>query len=224
MKKRAGTIIYIVMTIILVSTIVLLGLNLYNKKTLDKEVKYIKENKKNSSSTDSTSTYFEYKKVELAIKEYTSDYSEILDKINNIMNDKNLKNILSVSSIEKDGKELNNSITLVNNKEKELSEEIKKLYALNEKEEILKYIENKNTSKKYIDLYKEYMFNDDDLEKNKKSIDDLNNKYENILKTDLEVLNLLKNNASSWTISEGKIGFYSNDLMNTYNELIKKIK
>jgi hypothetical protein len=223
MKKRSGTIIYIVITIILVAAILLLGINLYNKKTLDKEVKNIKENKKNIN-TKSTSTYFEYKKVELAIKEYTNDYSEILNKINSIMNDESLKNVLSVSSIEKDGKELNNSIALVNNKEKELSEEIKKLYTLNEKKEILKYIENKNTSKKYIELYKEYMFNDEDLEKNKKSIDDLNNKYENILKTDLEVLNLLKNNASSWVISEGKIGFYSNDLMNSYNELIKKIK
>ena len=223
MKKRSGTIIYIVITIILVAAILLLGINLYNKKTLDKEVKNIKENKKNTN-TKSTSTYFEYKKVELAIKEYTNDYSEILNKINSIMNDESLKNVLSVSSIEKDGKELNNSIALVNNKEKELSEEIKKLYTLNEKKEILKYIENKNTSKKYIELYKEYMFNDEDLEKNKKSIDDLNNKYENILKTDLEVLNLLKNNASSWVISEGKIGFYSNDLMNSYNELIKKIK
>ena len=223
MKKRSGKIIYIVITIILVAAILLLGINLYNKKTLDKEVKNIKENKKNTN-TKSTSTYFEYKKVELAIKEYTNDYSEILNKINSIMNDESLKNVLSVSSIEKDGKELNNSIALVNNKEKELSEEIKKLYTLNEKKEILKYIENKNTSKKYIELYKEYMFNDEDLEKNKKSIDDLNNKYENILKTDLKVLNLLKNNASSWVISEGKIGFYSNDLMNSYNELIKKIK
>ena len=140
MKKRSGTIIYIVITIILVAAILLLGINLYNKKTLDKEVKNIKENKKNIN-TKSTSTYFEYKKVELAIKEYTNDYSEILNKINSIMNDESLKNVLSVSSIEKDGKELNNSIALVNNKEKELSEEIKKLYTLNEKKEILKYIE-----------------------------------------------------------------------------------
>lgn len=225
MKKRILNIGYIVITIVLIVLISLLGINYYNNKQLEKEVKKIKETDINNYKYDSkTTTYFEYKKVEVAIKEYMRDYSNYINKINSIINEENVKNVLSINNFEKDGKDFNNSISLINKKKKELEDATNKLYELNNENKILEYIEKKSVSKKYKDLYKKYMFNKEDLENNKEKIKQLNEKANNILDTDLQVLTLLKNNKDLWKIEEGKVGFYSNNLINQYNELVNKLK
>lgn len=225
MKKRIWNVGYIVITIVLIVLISLLGINYYNNKQLEKEVKKIKETDINNYKYDSkTTTYFEYKKVEVAIKEYMRDYSNYINKINSIINEENVKNVLSINNFEKDGKDFNNSISLINKKKKELEDTTNKLYELNNENKILEYIEKKSVSKKYKDLYKKYMFNKEDLENNKEKIKQLNEKANNILDTDLQVLTLLKNNKDLWKIEEGKVGFYSNNLINQYNELVNKLK
>jgi len=225
MKKNIYNIIYIVITIILITLIAIFGMNYYNSKQLENEVKKIKEIDINNYKYESkTITYFEYKKVEVAIKEYMRDYSNYIKKVNSIINEEKVKNVLSISNLEKDGKDFNKSIPLLNSKKKELEAATNKLYELNSEKKILEYIEQKNVSKKYQDLYKKYMFNKTDLEKNKEAIKELNEKANNILDTDLQVLDLLKNNKDSWKLEEGKIGFYSNNVINQYNELVNKLK
>lgn len=225
MKKNIYNIIYIVITIILITLIAIFGMNYYNSKQLENEVKKIKEIDINNYKYEpKTITYFEYKKVEVAIKEYMRDYSNYIKKVNSIINEEKVKNVLSISNLEKDGKDFNKSIPLLNSKKKELEAATNKLYELNSEKKILEYIEQKNVSKKYQDLYKKYMFNKTDLEKNKEAIKQLNEKANNILDTDLQVLDLLKNNKDSWKLEEGKIGFYSNNVINQYNELVNKLK
>lgn len=225
MKKNIYNIGYIVITIVLITLIAIFGMNYYNSKQLENEVKKIKETDINNYKYESkTITYFEYKKVEVAIKEYMRDYSNYIKKVNSIINEEKVKNVLSVSNLEKDGKDFNKSIPFINEKKKELEVATNKLYELNNEKKILEYIEKKNVSKKYQDLYKKYMFNKTDLEKNKEVIKQLNEKANNILDTDLQVLDLLKNNKDSWKLEEGKIGFYSNNLINQYNELVNKLK
>ena len=225
MKKNIYDIGYIVITIVLIILIGIFSINYYNNKQLEKEVKKIKETDINNYKYDDNSnTYFEYRKVEVAIKEYMRDYSNYIKKVNSIINEDKVKNVLSVNNFEQDGKDFNTSIPFINDKKKELEDATNKLYELNTEEKILEYIEKKNVSKKFKELYKEYMFNKEDLEKNKEVIKGLNEKANNILDTDLQVLELLKNNKDSWKLEEGKIGFYSNTLVNQYNELVAKIK
>lgn len=225
MKKKIGNIIYILVTLVLISLIVILGINYYNNNQLEKEVKKIKETDINNYNYDSsTKTYFEYKKVEAAIKEYMRDYSNYTKKTESIINEEKVKSILSIDNYEKDGTDFTNSITLLTEKKKELEDTTNKLYELNEEKKIMEYIEKKNVSKKYKDLYKKYMYNKEDSEKNKEKIKEINEKANNILDTNLAVLQLLKDNKDSWKIENGKIGFYSNNLLDQYNELVNTIK
>ena len=225
MKNKIHTIIYIIITIVLIGAIAVLGFNLYNKKTLEKEVKNIKEKDINNYEySKNTKTYLEYKKIEEAIKEYMKEYSDNIKEVNNIINDDEIRDILSATNYEKDGKEFNNSTKLLTEKIKEFNEAIDKLYELNTEEKIMSYINNKNTTDKYIEIYKKYMLEEENLENNKRVIDNLKEKGTKILNTDLEVINLLKSNPDSWTVTEDKISFYSNSLMEKYNTLISNIE
>ena len=225
MKNKIYSILYLIVTIVLIALITLLALNLYNKKRFETEINNImNEDISSYKYTDSTVTFFEYKKVEQAIKEYMRDYAENIKKIDTIINDDTTKNILSISNLEKDGKEFNQSIKLIQEKQKELEDTVNILNTLNTKDKILEYIEKKNVKQKYIDIYKEYMLKEENIENNNNNIQTLKQKTEKILNIDLEILNLLKNNPDSWTISEGKIGFYSNDLINKYNTLKDQLK
>lgn len=224
MKSKTYNILYIIITTILIALILILVFNLYNKKRFEKEIDNIMKTDISNYKYTDTTTHFEYKKVEEAIKEYMRDYSNNIKKVDNIINEDGIKNILSASNLEKDGKEFNNSIKLVQEKQKELEDTIKTLNILNTKDKILEYIEKKDVKIKYKEIYEEYMLNDENIEKNKKNIDRIKQKAENILNIDLEILTQLKSYPDYWTISEGKIGFYSNDLLNKYNELKNQLK
>lgn len=225
MKNKIYSILYVVITIVLIALIILLALNLYNKKRFETEInKIMNEDINNYKYTDNTATFFEYKKVEQAIKEYMRDYADNIKKIDTIINDDTIKNILSISNLEKDGKEFNKSIKLIQEKQKELEDTVNILNTLNTKDKILEYIEKKEVNQKYNEIYEEYMLKEENIKNNNNNIQTLKQKTEKILNIDLEILNLLKNNPDSWTISEGKIGFYSNDLIDKYNKLKDQLK
>lgn len=224
MKNKLSTIIYILVTISLIVLIGIFGFNLYNKKNLDKEIKKMtNKDVTNYKYTEGTKTYFSYSKVESAVKEYMRDYSNNINKVDEIINDEEIKKILSVENYNSDGKDFNKSTELLNNKLLELEETINNLYELNTKEKIKEYIEKKEVSSRYEEIYNQYMFNEGDLNNNKNVIDNLKQNAENILNTDLKVIELLKNNKDSWIISDNKIAFYNNDIMNQYNTLINSI-
>ena len=92
------------------------------------------------------------------------------------------------------------------------------------KNNIMKYIDKYNLPDKYVKIYENYMFGKEyinDLNNNKKIINKIKEEGLNILNTDKEVINLLKNNPDSWIIKDKKISFYSNAIMEQYDNLIK---
>lgn len=84
---------------------------------------------------------------------------------------------------------------------------------------ILGLIDNKKFNDYYIDLYKEYMFPDDDEKLKQDWIDKANyNKF--VYELTLEALNILINNSSSWHIEDNKLYFYDDNLLKEYNEIV----
>lgn len=95
-----------------------------------------------------------------------------------------------------------------------------------DKKVIMSYIKKENVSKKYINLYKKYMFSnnfENDLIKNKESITKIQTNGNNLLDIDAKVINLLKNNINTWVIKDNAIYFYSKSVMTEYNTLINSI-
>lgn len=168
-----------------------------------------------------------YKKVERAIKTYLRDYSNSLQAVLNILNDEKLKKVLSASNYEQDGKEFTVTLGYLEKTKIDFNDNMNTLIKLSKKNEIMKYIEKEELGKYYNNLYKNYMF-DDGIETNIKNsklqLETTTNSINNLINTDIEVINLLKQNKDSWTIENDTIVFYQEDLLNKYNELVGKVK
>ena len=194
--------IYIFIVVIMIICIAFLGSNLINKEILNSEVsKILNKNIITSKFDKKTKTHGSYKKVEYAIKSYMKDYSDNMKKANNIINDSKLKKVLSASNYEQDKPEFLTSTTLITNKKSEFDTVINNLLKMADKKVIMSYIEKENVSKKYINLYKKYMFSnnfENDLIKNKESITKIQTNGNNLLDIDAKVINLLKNNTNTW--------------------------
>lgn len=230
MKKKNNKLqlkIYIAIVAIMVICIILLGTKIVNKKVLDSEVsKILSKNIITDKFDTSTKTVGNYKKVEYAIKRYMKDYSTNIKKANDIINDDKLKKVLSASNYESDKPDFSNSLTLINSKKTEFNKVINNLLSMTEEKTIVSYINDEKLPNSYVNLYKDYMFSDSfeaDLKQNKESIASLRQSGLNLLETDEKVINLLKANPNSWIIKEGSIYFYSNTVMNEYNNLINTI-
>ena len=188
--------IYIFIVVIMIICIAFLGSNLINKEILDSEVsKILNKNIITSKFDKKTKTHGSYKKVEYAIKSYMKDYSDNMKKANNIINDSKLKKVLSASNYEQDKPEFLTSTTLITSKKSEFDTVINNLLKMADKKVIMSYIKKENVSKKYINLYKKYMFSnnfENDLIKNKESITKIQTNGNNLLDIDAKVINLLK--------------------------------
>ena len=227
MKNKKPFFIYLIIVFILVSLISIFTIDLYNKNKLNSEVKILlKKDVSKDKFTTNTKTIFKYSKVEKAIKEYMKDYSDNIKKANAIINDDTIKKVLSSTNYESDGPEFKTSLKLLEDNLKAFNDTIRKLLKMTDEKQIMKYIEKYNLSDKYVKLYKKYMFGKEyskDIENNKNIINSINTTGLNVLNTNVSVLKLLKENPDGWVIKEGTIYFYSNDMMNQYNNLIQKL-
>ena len=226
--------IYIFIVVIMIICIAFLGSNLINKEILDSEVsKILNKNIITSKFDKKTKTHGSYKKVEYAIKSYMKDYSDNMKKANNIINDSKLKKVLSASNYEQDKPawaiptfRTATSAWAARSKKSEFDTVINNLLKMADKKVIMSYIKKENVSKKYINLYKKYMFSnnfENDLIKNKESITKIQTNGNNLLDIDAKVINLLKNNINTWVIKDNAIYFYSKSVMTEYNTLINSI-
>ena len=137
-----------------------------------------------------------------------------------------VKKVLPASNYEQDKPEFLTSTTLITNKKSEFDTVINNLLKMADKKVIMSYIKKENVSKKYINLYKKYMFSnnfENDLIKNKESIIKIQTNGNNLLDIDAKVINLLKNNINTWVIKDNAIYFYSKSVMTEYNTLINSI-
>ena len=220
--------IYLIIVLVFIIAISFFAYKIINKKTLDNEVTTVlNKNVLTDKFTTKTKTMGQYRKVELAIKKYMQDYTSYINKANNIINDDSIKNILSAENYTKDKPDFNNSFNILTTKTAEFNNLITNLQSLTNKEKILSYIENEKASNEMVNLYKNYLFGKNtqlNLENNKTKIVELQQKGLQILQTDQAVITLLKNNPNSWVVKEKEIYFYSNAVMNEYNNLISVIK
>ena len=228
MHKNSHFKIYISIVAVILLAILFFGFRVYNKYALDSEVEKIL-NKDLTSGTfnKDTITFFEYKKVEFAIKSYIYDYSNNIQKANNIINDSQIKQVLSAKNYESDGPKFTKSLALLSSKKEEFNKIIEKLIHMNDEKVILSYIEKEKISDDFKELYKKYMLNrnnQSDLKKNKELIQEISNKGILVFETDEKVINLLKNNTDKWVVKDSKIYFYSSSVMKEYNQLVEKVK
>lgn len=226
--KKATAILF---TTIILFVIVIVGyasINyVYQEKLLRKEIKSL-------TKLDITKDKFneryvchgDFKKLEMAIKDYLNDYSSSLKEINSIVNDDTFKNLLSYDNLSADT-EYKKSIKYVNDNKKVFNENIDKLINMCGESNIRNNINKYNLSDYYVGLYNELMFDEDIKSKLNLSVDYLKNYKDSIntkFDTCLKIFEFLNKNKDNVLYEDGKLKLQNKDLVNEYNGYLEKIK
>ena len=219
---------YIIMTLLIVLLIIGLTilLNKANEKILRNEINTVVNENIDSDYKINCKSRFGYCDVEEAIKTYMNEYSTRLKAIKNVSTDKTLANILSIDNIKKDGPNFDKSIEYLKSTLSKYDSNVDKLIKMSDKTYLNNYINTYTKSKKYIELYKEILEeenvyakvdNSEELKKNKENVD-------NNIKVSIEVLEFLKKNSKNWKIENNIIKFNDHILLDQYNAYVKKLK
>lgn len=219
-QKKSKTKLIVIVTIIVVIVIALVAFfafNLFNdvrqKALLFDEIKTINETSKVDMTLKTTG---EYAKLEKALKEHLKEYYDVLNKVTESYQNSGLDNMLSASNIEANGPEFT-----------AYKEKINSLISLgNEAKDTLKRVSTEEYEKqkaqeaelkdKYATLYTEIVSLEENATKNANVIE-ANNVYLDKL---LQILNFLTSNSSSWKVNGEVIEFATDELVNTYNNLL----
>ena len=219
MKKKIPLIIFIAF-LIAVGVIGYFGYNYYidekEKKLLEDEmtevVKYINNDEvdveKIKEITAADITTGNRLAVEKALESYIIDTANAINTALVLLNDQRMTNLLTATNYQNDGPIFTNS----------------KNYIEEARKKLLQYFTNPTDDDYYDEMYKELAIgsglNLDSVKNFSSSLDSVIN----LLDVSNETLTFLSQNAQGWQIQNNQIYFTTQDLLNTYNTLIAKIK
>lgn len=167
-----------------------------------------------------------YLKVEKAIKNYLSDYANNLQNINKLVDDEAFKKIISYESFQSTDA-FKEEIRYIEDTKKQFNFYINNLLKMCDEDNIKNNIKNYTSNVYYKNLYNELMLDKSVTSKLNLSVEylkDYSEKINNKLDNCLELYNFLNTNSESWKVEEGEIKFATDELINTYNSYIEKIK
>ena len=94
-------------------------------------------------------------------------------------------------------------------------------------ESVMSYINNKDLDEYYIDLYRELALGKnakEELEKSAADLESAKDTFNNLLDTELNVLNFLSENQDQWSLTDTNILFDNAALLLQYNLLLANLK
>ncbi len=225
-KKNKNFYIIMVLLIVLLIIGLTILLNKANERILRKEINTVVNENIDSDYKINCKSRFGYCDVEEAIKTYMNEYSTRLKEIKNVSTDKTLASILSIDNINKDKPNFDKSIEYLKTTLSKYDTNVDKLIKMSDKTYLNNYIKTYTKSKKYIELYKEIIEeenvfskvdNSEELKKNKENVD-------NNINVSIKVLEFLKKNSKNWKIENDIIKFNDHMLLDQYNTYVKKLK
>ena len=225
-KKNKYIYIILVFLVILIIFGIYVILGRYNEKVLREEVNNVVNTKIDSKYEIKCKTMFGYCDIEEAIKNYMSSYSTKLNNIKKVSSDKKLSNMLTVSNYTSDGPKFEESLKYLDDTLKEYDTEVDSLIEMSDKKYLNDYINKYTNSKKYIELYKD-IINDEDVYEKVDNINELKENKKNVdntINVTKEILVFLKDNSKGWKIENNKLKFNNYKLLDKYNSYLNKLK
>ena len=165
----------------------------------------------------------DYLVVEKAVKQYLSDGLTSMKELQEIVDDDRITTLLTIENYSEDGPDFVNTKEYIQNT-RTTSENLKNQFiSYTTQEKMDEYISDKGLDEYYIELYNELMGGDkimqSDIEELESSLDSIINMLNN---TEI-VIDFLIENKDSWQVQGENIMFFSNELVNEYNELTSNI-
>lgn len=194
--------------------------SLYNLIEADK-IDYTEVNKK----LDQRVTSSDYEVLESSIKTYISDIMKSIEELEKVCTNEDAYTVLSAENIKNDGPDFTKSKQLLSDTKSSLAKITSDLDTYFTEEKAMTYINDKNLDDYYINLFKDYVFEDKSsaLENEKNNYSKDLEKLNSILSTEEDAINLLAKNKRSWNLENDTIVFNAKSLSNEYNKLVDKL-
>lgn len=165
----------------------------------------------------------DYLVVEKAVKQYLSDALASMKELQSVVDDDRITTLLTIDNYAEDGPDFVNTKEYIQNTRTTLENLKNEFISYTTQEKMDEYISDKGLDEYYIELYNELMGGDEimqaDIEELESSLDSIINMLNN---TEV-VIDFLIENKDSWKLQGENIVFFSNDLVNEYNELTSNI-
>ena len=165
----------------------------------------------------------DYLVVEKAVKQYLSDALASMKELQSVVDDNRITTLLTIDNYAEDGPDFVNTKEYIQNTKTALENLKNEFISYTTQEKMDEYISDKGLDEYYIELYNELMGGDEimqaDIEELESSLDSIINMLNN---TEV-VIDFLIENKDSWELQGENIVFFSNDLVNEYNELTSNI-
>lgn len=165
----------------------------------------------------------DYLVVEKAVKQYLSDALASMKELQSVVDDDRITTLLTIDNYAEDGPDFVNTKEYIQNTRTTLENLKNEFISYTTQEKMDEYISDKGLDEYYIELYNELMGGDKimqaDIEELESSLDSIINMLNN---ADV-VIDFLIENKDSWELQGENIVFFSNDLVNEYNELTSNI-
>lgn len=169
----------------------------------------------------------DYAYIEEAVKKFYKELSDNVKIISDNFGNEELTTILAPATLEAERPNFEKSYQLLSSTKKNTIDALNHIMLLCDEDYIKKLIDKEKVDDYSYDLYLELMDTKDDIKELtelKNSMENLSHDIEQFLGKVEEVLNLLKNNNSSWTVGDNQIYFNSNELVVQYNNLYDELQ
>lgn len=171
---------------------------------------------------DQTITTGDYAVVEKAFKSYLRDSFDNSIQIADILSDDKITTLLTAENYREDGKDFTESKNYITTTRTTLEECKQKYTEYLTKDKAMSYINDKGLDSYYVDLYEEEFVGDMDSTKDT-TVEDSIEEIISLLNTSEEILNLLSENQTSWTLDGDNIVFSDENIGSQYDTLINSL-
>lgn len=233
-KKKKGIFWYVIIGVVFLVLVFVgvIGYSVYNDLQEEKLLKQEIINLSNKNLlTDNFDIYVkttgDYAYVEEAIKTFYKELADSSKVISNYMADEELLYILKPEQLNLNRPNFDDNYKKLDEVQNQTNEAIKNISSLCDEEKIKNLIDREKVDDYYIDLYEKLMYTEDDLEDfhdTKVQMEKLSLDLNAFLNKIREILDMLKNNNSSWEVENGTIYFNSDSLVNEYNKLYYELQ
>lgn len=164
-----------------------------------------------------------YAVVEQTMKDYLNETLTLAQQAETIYNQEEIEALLSVENIQNDGPEFTQTKTKITQMRTDIEEYIDRFIELCNEENLLSAIDDKDVGNYYKELYKQLVVDDEagkELEQVATQLEEAKGTIISAFDYIYNIVEFLSQNSEAWTIQNGQIAFYDQNIMNEYNELI----
>lgn len=240
MKKSTKIIIGIVVIVLIIVAILgfLVIRDLKQEKNLETEVDellslmdtYPLKYEELETRLNRTITTGSYKEVESSVKAYLSSFVNSVKSLDSLFNSEKIIKAVSAENYKNDGPNFEKTKSNLNVANEELNKISEDLISFFTEEKAMSFIQDKHLDNYYTNLYRDYtVINSNDTESNseiantKKELTNSLNEFKQLINKEQEIIDFLVKNKRSWKIENDEIVFYSQTLVDKYNNLINEI-